>query len=66
MARRVFVSVAIVIVFAAACLGGLGFIALNMGLHGPWSNEFALNADFVDSNYPRVTVRARDAGTVAR
>ena len=26
----------------------------------------ALNADFVDSNYPRIAVGARDAGTVAR
>ena len=59
MARRVFVSVAIVIVFAAACLGGLGFIALNMGLHGPWSNEFALNADFASANglVPQAEVR---------
>ena len=59
MARRVFVSVAIVIVFAAACLGGLGFIALNMRLHGPWSNEFALNADFASANglVPQAEVR---------
>jgi len=59
VARRVFVSVAIVIVFAAACLGGLGFIALNMGLHGPWSNEFALNADFASANglVPQAEVR---------
>jgi len=59
VARRVFVSVAIVIVFAAACLGGLGFIALNMGLHGPWSNEFALNADFASANglVPQADVR---------
>lgn len=59
VARRVFVSVAMVIVFAAACLGGLGFIAVNMGLHGPWSNEFALNADFASANglVPQAEVR---------
>jgi phospholipid/cholesterol/gamma-HCH transport system substrate-binding protein len=59
VARRVFVSVAMVFVFAAACLAGLGFIAVNMGLHGPWSNEFALNADFASANglVPQAEVR---------
>jgi len=59
MARRVFVSVVMVIAFAAACLGVLGFIAINMGLHGPWSNEFALNADFATANglVPQAEVR---------
>ena len=59
MARRVFVSVVMVIAFAAACLGVLGFIAINMGLHGPWSNQFALNADFATANglVPQAEVR---------
>jgi phospholipid/cholesterol/gamma-HCH transport system substrate-binding protein len=59
MARRIFVSVVMVIAFAAVCLGALGFIALNMGLHGPWSNEFALNADFASANglVPQAEVR---------
>ena len=59
MARRVFVSVAMVVAFAAACLGVLGFIALNMGLHGPWSQEFMLSADFSTANglVPQAEVR---------
>lgn len=59
MTHRIFVSVVMVIAFAAVCLGGLGFIALNMGLHGPWSNEFALNADFATANglVPQAEVR---------
>src|SRR2546421_8873194 len=59
MARRAFVSVVMVITFAAVCLTGLGFIALNMGLHGPWSNEFALNAEFASANglVPQAEVR---------
>ena len=59
MARRTFVSVAMVVVFAASCLFGLGYIALNMGLHGPWSNEFALNAEFASANglVPQAEVR---------
>src|SRR3979411_385065 len=59
MARRIFVSAVIVTVFAAACLGALGFIAINMGLHGPWSNEFALRADFASANglVPQAEVR---------
>ena len=59
MARRTFISVAMVVVFAAACLFGLGWIALNMGLHGPWSNEFALNAEFASANglVPQAEVR---------
>src|SRR3979411_1248489 len=59
MARRVFVSAVMVTVFAAACLGALGFIAINMGLHGPWSNEFALSADFGTANglVPQAEVR---------
>ena len=45
--------------FAAACLGGLGLIALNMGLHVPWSNEFTLNAEFASANglVPQADVR---------
>ncbi len=50
MPRRTVVSVAMVITFAAACLLGLGVIALNMGLHGPWSSDFALNAEFASAN----------------
>jgi phospholipid/cholesterol/gamma-HCH transport system substrate-binding protein len=48
-----------VIGFAAACVTGLGFIALHMGLHGPWSNEFALNAEFASANglVPQAEVR---------
>jgi len=59
MARRTFVSVVMVVAFAAACLFGLGYIALNMGLHGPWSNEFALNAEFATANglVPQAEVR---------
>src|SRR2546428_6011298 len=59
MARRTFVSVVMVISFAAVCLFGLGFIALNMGLRGPWSNEFALNAEFASANglVPQAEVR---------
>jgi phospholipid/cholesterol/gamma-HCH transport system substrate-binding protein len=59
MARRTFVSVAMVLGFAAACLAGLGLIALNMGLHGPWSNEFSLSAEFAGANglVPQAEVR---------
>src|SRR5207237_8414340 len=59
LVRRTVVSVVMVIAFAALCLFGLGFIALNMGLHGPWSNEFALNADFASANglVPQAEVR---------
>src|SRR5437870_13114770 len=48
-----------VISFAAVCLFGLGFIALNMGLHGPWSNEFVVNAEFASANglVPQADVR---------
>src|SRR2546429_9318306 len=68
MARRTFVSVVMVMAFAAACLFGLGFIALNMGLNGPWSNEFAVNAEFASPNglVPQAEVRLRGVhvGTV--
>src|SRR2546423_8926038 len=59
MPRRTVVSVAMVITFAAACLSGLGLIALNMGLHGPWSNDFALKAEFTSANglVPQAEVR---------
>src|SRR5438132_1044988 len=59
MPRRTFVSVAMVLLFAAICLGGLSLIALNMGLRGPWSNEFALNAEFTSANglVPQAEVR---------
>jgi virulence factor Mce-like protein len=59
MVRRTVVSVVMVVAFAASCLFGLGYIALNMGLHGPWSNEFALNADFASANglVPQAEVR---------
>src|SRR2546423_12773809 len=59
MARRTFTSVVMVVAFAGICLFGLGFIALNMGLHGPWSNEFALKAEFASTNglVPQAEVR---------
>src|SRR2546429_5654917 len=48
-----------VLLFAAVCLGGLSLIALNMGLRGPWSNEFALSAEFTTANglVPQAEVR---------
>ena len=59
MRQRTVVSVAMVITFAAVCLSGLGLIALNMGLHGPWSNDFALKAEFASANglVPQAEVR---------
>jgi phospholipid/cholesterol/gamma-HCH transport system substrate-binding protein len=59
MQRRTVVSVAMVIIFASACLLGLGVVALNMGLRGPWSNEFALSAEFASANglVPQAEVR---------
>ncbi len=59
MPRRTFVSVAMVLFFAATCLGALGLIALNMGLRGFWSNEFALSAAFTSANglVPQAEVR---------
>jgi phospholipid/cholesterol/gamma-HCH transport system substrate-binding protein len=82
MRRRTLVSLTMVIGFAAACVTGLGFIALNMGLHGPWSNDFALNAEFGSANglVPQAEVRvsgvhvgtvlaitdARDGGTLVQ
>src|SRR5438445_9271943 len=59
MVRRTLASVVMVISFAAVCLFGLGFIALNMGLHGPWSNEFVLNAELASANglVPQAEVR---------
>jgi phospholipid/cholesterol/gamma-HCH transport system substrate-binding protein len=59
MPRRTFVSVVMVLLFAAGCLGGLGLIALNMGLRAPWSNEFALSAEFTSANglVPQAEVR---------
>jgi len=57
--RRTIVSVAMVLLFAAVCLGALSLIALNMGLRGPWSNEFALSAEFTSANglVPQAEVR---------
>jgi phospholipid/cholesterol/gamma-HCH transport system substrate-binding protein len=59
MPRRTFVSVFMVLLFTAVCLGGLGLVALNMGLRGPWSNEFALDAEFASANglVPQAEVR---------
>jgi phospholipid/cholesterol/gamma-HCH transport system substrate-binding protein len=59
MPRRTLVSVVMVILFAAVCLAGLGLVALNMGLRGPWSNEFALSAEFTSANglVPQAEVR---------
>src|SRR5205823_5355548 len=44
---------------ANQCLGGLSLIALNMGLRGPWSNDFALSAEFTTANglVPQAEVR---------
>src|SRR5438128_4567696 len=59
MPHRTIVSVVMVLFFATVCLGGLGLIALNMGLRGPWSNEFALSAQFTSANglVPQAEVR---------
>ncbi len=59
MVKRIFVSVAMTVVFAAVCLTTLTFIALNMGLHGPWSREYLVNADFSSANglVPQAEVR---------
>ncbi len=59
MRRRTLVSVAMVVAFAAVCLAGLGVISINMGLHGPWSSEFALKAEFATANglVPQAEVR---------
>jgi phospholipid/cholesterol/gamma-HCH transport system substrate-binding protein len=50
MAKRTFVSVAVVAVFASACLAILWFIAMNMGLRGPWTRQVTLRADFQSAN----------------
>lgn len=59
MAKRTLVSVVLVITFASICLGGLGFIAVNMGLSGPWNNNFRLQAEFRTANglVPQAEVR---------
>ncbi|MDQ6883004.1 MAG: MCE family protein [Candidatus Dormibacteraeota bacterium] len=59
MAKRTLVSVVLVIAFASVCLGGLGFIAVNMGLSGPWNNDFQLQAQFGSANglVPQAEVR---------
>ncbi|HEX3630030.1 MAG TPA: MCE family protein [Candidatus Dormibacteraeota bacterium] len=59
MRGRVLTSVVMVAAFAGACLAALTFIALNMGLHGPWSQEYLLNADFSTANglVPQAEVR---------
>jgi phospholipid/cholesterol/gamma-HCH transport system substrate-binding protein len=50
MPKRTIVSVVLVIAFASVCLGGLGFIAVNMGLSGPWNSDFQLKAEFSSAN----------------
>lgn len=50
MARKTFVSVALVTIFALACLGILWLIAINMGLRGPWTRQVTLQADFQSAN----------------
>jgi virulence factor Mce-like protein len=59
MAKRTFFNVVLVTAFAAICLGGLGLIAVNMGLHGPWSRDFKLQAEFATANglVPQAEVR---------
>lgn len=59
MAKRTLVNVSLVIAFTAICLGGLGYIAVNMGLSGPWSNAFELQAQFDSANglVPQAEVR---------
>src|SRR2546430_15512099 len=48
-----------VLLFAAVCLGALSLVALNMGLRWPWSNEFAVSAEFTSANglVPQAEVR---------
>jgi virulence factor Mce-like protein len=57
--KRTMGSVLLVAAFAAICLGALGFMATNMGLHGPWSREFKLQAKFGTANglVPQAEVR---------
>lgn len=59
MPKRTVVSVVLVIAFASLCLGGLGYIAINMGLSGPWNNDFQLRAEFTTANglVPQAEVR---------
>ncbi|TMF58538.1 MAG: MCE family protein [Chloroflexi bacterium] len=57
-ARTAF-NLVLVSAFAAICLVGIGFIAANMGLSGPWSKGFALQAAFDSANglVPQAEVR---------
>jgi virulence factor Mce-like protein len=57
-ARTAF-NLVLVSAFAAICLVGIGFIAANMGLSGPWSRGFALQAVFDSANglVPQAEVR---------
>lgn len=52
-------NVVLTVAFAALCLGGLGYISLNMGLNGPWNNDFRLEAQFDSANglVPQAEVR---------
>lgn len=47
---RVVASVAMVTAFAAVCLIGLGFLALNMGFQAPFTQGFEVKADFGSAN----------------
>jgi phospholipid/cholesterol/gamma-HCH transport system substrate-binding protein len=59
MGKRTLVSVALVVVFAGACLTVLWLIAINMGMRGPWTQQFRLRADFQTANglVPEAEVR---------
>jgi virulence factor Mce-like protein len=43
-------SVAVVLAFAAVCLFGIGFLAVNMGLQTPFGQHFQVKADFASAN----------------
>lgn len=57
--KRTLFNLVLVTAFAAICLAGMGFIAANMGLGGPWSNGFKLQAVFDSANglVPQAEVR---------
>lgn len=59
MPKRTVVSVVMVLAFASACLFALWFVAINMGLRGPWTQEFTLKAEFDSANglVPQAEVR---------
>jgi phospholipid/cholesterol/gamma-HCH transport system substrate-binding protein len=50
MARRTLFSGLLVSAFAALCLAGIAYFAVNMGMTGPWSRDFKLDAVFDSAN----------------